>query len=151
MCQYNVELTIDEAIESSYIMQKSEQHRLTPKYDIIHSFPPLVKHYHVTEEDDGDKLFKTTSQLCNGFVRRYGKMGELLYFKFCHADVSILGLYPGDIFLENCFFQWPGRIKRQCIHHRISKKGNVYHKYSRFPDLQNKTLRFCMQLSHWIR
>ena len=30
---------------------KSEQHRLTPKYDILYSFLTLVKHDYITEED----------------------------------------------------------------------------------------------------
>ena len=37
------ELPLIEAIESSYLTWKSEQYRLTPKYDIMRSLVPLVK------------------------------------------------------------------------------------------------------------
>ena len=33
--QYYNELPLDEAIESDYIVWKSEQHRMTPKYNIL--------------------------------------------------------------------------------------------------------------------
>ena len=70
--QYNNELPIVEDIESAYIMWKSEQHRLTPKYDIFHSFVNLIKHYHVTLDDD-DKSIKITCQRCYGFLIYSGK------------------------------------------------------------------------------
>ena len=41
-------MSLGEAIESAYLVWNSEQHRLTPKYDILHSLVPLVKKYHVT-------------------------------------------------------------------------------------------------------
>ena len=51
--QYYNELTLGDAIESDYLMRKSEQHRMTPKYEILSSFLPLVKHdFLTTEEDD---------------------------------------------------------------------------------------------------
>ena len=46
--QYYNELTLDEYTEIAYLVCKSEQHRLTPKYDIMHSLVPLVKHYNMT-------------------------------------------------------------------------------------------------------
>ena len=65
--QYNDELQIVEAIESDYLMWNSEQHRLTPKYKLFCSLPPLVIHYHVTYVDDDNKSFKINSQHCNDF------------------------------------------------------------------------------------
>ena len=59
-------MSLVEAIESAYLMWNSEQHRLTPKYDIIRSLVTLVKHYFLTVEED-ENLFKITFQRCNGF------------------------------------------------------------------------------------
>ena len=56
-----------EAIEIVYIRFKSEQHRLTPKYDIMYSLVPLVKNYFVTMEEYDNQL-KITSQRCNDFL-----------------------------------------------------------------------------------
>ena len=50
--QYFNELPLGEAIESDYLMWKSEKHRLAPKYDILCSLLALVKKYFVTMEDD---------------------------------------------------------------------------------------------------
>ena len=49
--QYYNELPLGGSIESAYLMWKSEQHRLTPKYDILSSLVPLIKHYYVTLEE----------------------------------------------------------------------------------------------------
>ena len=87
-------MPIGEYIESDYLTWKSEQHILTPKYDILRLFVPLLKKYHVTEEDDCDKPFKITCESCNGFVRCSGKSGELLYITFLYEGMSNLGLYP---------------------------------------------------------
>ena len=46
--QYYNELPLCESIEIDYLTWKSEQHRLTLKYDIMLSLVPLVKHYFVT-------------------------------------------------------------------------------------------------------
>ena len=62
--QYYNELLLGEAIESDYLTWKQEQHILTPKYDILSSLVPLVKHYFVTMEKD-DIQFKITCQRCN--------------------------------------------------------------------------------------
>ena len=43
--KYFNELMLGEAIENSYLMWKSEQHRLTPKYGILHPLELLVKKY----------------------------------------------------------------------------------------------------------
>ena len=51
MFQYYDEVPSVEAIEKAYLTCKPEQHRLTPKYYILSSFVPLVKHYHVTLEE----------------------------------------------------------------------------------------------------
>ena len=53
-----------ENIEISYLIWKSEQHILTPKYAILRSFAPLVKYHHMSEEDDGDKPLEITCQSC---------------------------------------------------------------------------------------
>ena len=66
--QYYNELNLGEAIESVHLMWKSEQHRLTPKYDILYSFVSIVTHCHVTYEED-DKPFIIFCQCCNAFVR----------------------------------------------------------------------------------
>ena len=66
-----------EAIESAYLKWKSEQHRMTPKCDIMSSLVPLVKHYNMTMEED-DNQFKRTCQFFSGFVTCAGISGELL-------------------------------------------------------------------------
>ena len=65
--QYYNELPLYEDIESTYLMWKSEQYRIIPKYYILSSLLPLVKHYFVTLEDDDNK-FKINCQHSNGFV-----------------------------------------------------------------------------------
>ena len=45
-------MPLNEAIENDYLMQKSERHRLTTKYDILRSLVPLVNNYFVTMEED---------------------------------------------------------------------------------------------------
>ena len=54
--QYCNELPLGESIESAYLKWKSEQHILTPKYDILRSLAPLVNHYSVTLEEDDNQL-----------------------------------------------------------------------------------------------
>ena len=56
--QYYYELPLGEAIESSYLMCKSEQHRLTPKHDILRSLVPLLEHCFVTIEEDYNQVKK---------------------------------------------------------------------------------------------
>ena len=65
--QYFNELPLGEGIESFYILLKSEQQILTPKYDILHSLVPLVNHYFVTMYDDDHQL-KISCKRCNGVV-----------------------------------------------------------------------------------
>ena len=86
-------MPIGEAIESVYLKWKSEQHRMTPKYDILRSFVPLVENNHVTEDND-DKPFKITCKSCNKIVRCAVKSVELIYINFLHAVMSTLGLCP---------------------------------------------------------
>ena len=62
-------MNLGEYIESAYLMWKSEQHIIAPKYEIMSSLPPLLKHYNVTLEED-DKQLKITCQLCNSLVTR---------------------------------------------------------------------------------
>ena len=77
-----------------YLTQKLEQHRLTLKYDILCSFVPIAKHYHVNYMDDNDKQLKTTCQWSIVFVRCSVKSGEVIYINFLHLGMSTLGLYP---------------------------------------------------------
>ena len=56
-----------EANESDYLMLKSEQHRLTPKYDILCSLFTRVKHDFVTIYEDHNQ-FKITFQRCYIFI-----------------------------------------------------------------------------------
>ena len=92
-------MPLGEAIESSYLTLKSEQHRLIPKYYNPRSFVLLVKQYHVTYEDD-DKPFKITCQYCNGFLRCSGSSVEIIYIKFLHYGEPTIGLYPEDLDTE---------------------------------------------------
>ena len=64
--QYFNELPLGESIESAYLVWKSEQHILTPKYKILCSLVPLLKHHLVTMYED-DNIFKITGQHCSGF------------------------------------------------------------------------------------
>ena len=77
-------------------MRKLQQHRLTPKYDIIHSFVTLMKHYNMTMEEDDNK-FKITCQRWNGFVTCSGWGGELLYISFLRDEISTLLIHPEEI------------------------------------------------------
>ena len=45
LSRYCNKLALVEDIWSAYLMWKSEQHRLTPKYYILRSFLPLEKQY----------------------------------------------------------------------------------------------------------
>ena len=64
--QYHNEVALGEYIENYYLIWRSEQHRLTPKYDIIRSVVPHLKHYHMTMNNDYNQI-KITCQQCNGF------------------------------------------------------------------------------------
>ena len=68
-------MSLGEGIESAYLMLKTEQQRLTPKYDIMRSLVPLVKQYNVTIDDN---KFNITCQCCNILVTFKGSSGELL-------------------------------------------------------------------------
>ena len=116
-------------------MWKSEQHRVTPKYDIMCSLVSLVKHYFVTMEED-DNQFKITCQSSNGFVTCSGSSGELLYIEFLHYGMCTIGIYPEDIVSEIFYFQWPARTKINCLYQKILKEGNGYQVYLRCPYLQ---------------
>ena len=74
LLQYCNELTLGEAIESDYLIWRSEKHGLAPKYDILRSLVPLIKQYNVTLEDD-DIQFKTTCHHRSGFVTCSGRSG----------------------------------------------------------------------------
>ena len=65
LLQYYNELNLGESIQSAYMMWKLEQHRLTPKYDIMNLLMTPVKHYFVNMEEDDNKL-TITCQHCNG-------------------------------------------------------------------------------------
>ena len=60
-------MPLGESIDIVFLVWNLEQHRLTPKYDILRTLVPLVKLYNVTMEDD-DNQFKINLQRCNGFV-----------------------------------------------------------------------------------
>ena len=76
--QYFDELMLGEDLESFYLTWKSEQPRLTPKYDIMHSLVTLVKHYFVTMEEGCD-LLKITCQWCNSFVDLFQTCVRIFY------------------------------------------------------------------------
>ena len=124
---YFNELPLGEAIESDYIMWNSEQHRLTPKYDIMRSLATLVKHYLVTMEED-DTLLKITCQRCNVFVTFKGRSGELLYIFFLNYGFYTLVLYLEELDQENFNFQWPVK-KMQHMYQNLLKEGNGDHKF----------------------
>ena len=48
--QYYSRLTLGEDIEIDHLMWKQEQHRMIPKYDIMSSLVPPVKHYNLNIE-----------------------------------------------------------------------------------------------------
>ena len=72
-------------------MWNSEQHILTPKYDIPRSLVTLIKHYFVTMEEDANQL-KITCQRCNVFVTCSCSIGELLYINFLYDGMSTIGI-----------------------------------------------------------
>ena len=63
-----------EDIEIDYLTWKSEQNRLTTKYDIMRLLVLLVKHSFMTMEED-NKKFKITCQWCNSFETCKGGSG----------------------------------------------------------------------------
>ena len=71
--QYNNKLPLCENIEIAYLIWKSEQHILTPKYAILRSFAPLVKYQHISEDDDGDKPLEITCQSCKRICKIFWK------------------------------------------------------------------------------
>ena len=81
---------------ASHGSQKSTQWH--PNMIFFIDFPPLVKHYHDTEEDDYDNSFKITCQCCNGLVICTGKGVELIYINFSHAVMSKIGIYTEELF-----------------------------------------------------
>ena len=117
-------------------MWKSEQQRLKPKYDIVHSLLSLVKQYNVTMDEDDNK-FKIICQRCNDFVTCSGRRGKLIYINFLHAGMSTLGLYPEEVVSENFCFRWPPRTKMQHIYQNLLKEVNSDHKYLRCTDIQD--------------
>ena len=64
----------------------------------------LVKHYHVTVEDDDDKPFKTSCKRSNLFIIFSVKIQELLYINFLRAGMSTIGLNPEELVPELLFF-----------------------------------------------
>ena len=88
MYKYFNELLLGESIESAYVMLNSEQHRLTPRYDIMRSLVPFVKHYFVTMKED-DTLFKFTCKIFN----------SLQHVKVGVENYSILPVYMLDFLL----------------------------------------------------
>ena len=60
LVQYYNEQTLGKANESVYLKWKSEQPKLTPKYEIFRSFVPLVKQQHLTLVNDDKNYSKLT-------------------------------------------------------------------------------------------
>ena len=102
-------------------MWKPEQHRLTPKYDILRSLVPPVKHYFVTMDEDGNQ-FKITCKRCNDFETRSVRSGEMLYIIFLHYGIHTIWLHPGELVSEIFYFQGHVRTKMQRLYHKILKK-----------------------------
>ena len=67
-------MALVEAIESTYLMWKSEKHGLSPKYDILYSLVTLVNHYFFTIEEDYNK-FKITCQHFHDILTCLGRSG----------------------------------------------------------------------------
>ena len=65
---------------------------MTPKYDILCSFIPLVKHYHVTYVYGYDIQFKIIYRNCNGYVKCSDISRELLYIKLLRAVSTSIGI-----------------------------------------------------------
>ena len=65
--KYFNEMPLGEAIESAYRIWKSEQNKLTPKYDILCLLVSLLKQYFVTMVDYLNQL-KITYQWHHGFA-----------------------------------------------------------------------------------
>ena len=87
---------LGEPIQSAYLIWKSEQHILTPKYDIICSLVPLVKNCFLTTDED-DAQFKFTCQHCNVFFTYKGGSVELVYVTFINSILSTLVLHSEEI------------------------------------------------------
>ena len=128
-------MDLGEAIESAYLTWKKEQHRLTPKYEIMRSLMPLVKKYNVTMEEYYNQL-KITFQHYNGFVKYSGSIG-IIYITFLRAGISTPGLYYEELVPVNYHFQWPARTKIQRIYQSLLKEGNGDIKFLRCPDIQD--------------
>ena len=96
LLQYYHQLPLGESIESGYLMGKSEQHILTPRYDIMSSLVTFVKYYHVTLEDNGKQL-KINFQYCYGCLACSDRSGELLYTTLIHAVIYTLGVYHKEL------------------------------------------------------
>ena len=97
------------------------KNRLTPKYDILRSFMPLVKQRHFNYVGDDDKLFKIAFKCYNGFLRCANKSVELIYITFLHSGMSTLGIFPADLNPVIFFFRWHDRTKINHIYHRLFK------------------------------
>ena len=51
--------------------------------------------------------------------------------------MSTIGLYPEELDPDNFYFWWIDRNIMQCIYQRPLKKGNIYHKFLKFPYIQD--------------
>ena len=74
LIQYNDLPPIGEAIENVYLVCKSEQHIMTTKCFIFHSFGALLKYYHATLMNDEQNIFKIICQYCDGYVQCSGEI-----------------------------------------------------------------------------
>ena len=71
LLQYYNEVPLYNSIESAYLVWKSEQHRMTPNYYILHLLMPLVKKCFVTMEEYANQL-KIACRCFIDFVTRKG-------------------------------------------------------------------------------
>ena len=71
------------------------------------------------------------------------------YIAFLHAGISIIGLYPEGLFLENFYFHWPSRTKMQHLYQKLLKEDNGYQKCLRCKDVRDKNLEFLCSENSW--
>ena len=77
-------------------MWNSEQHKLTPNYDIRCSLVPTLKLHNLNMEENYNQ-FKFTCQYCNGFVTCSGRSVEMIYITFLCAEISTLWIYLEEL------------------------------------------------------
>ena len=71
------------------------------------------------------------------------------YIVFLHAGISIIGLYPEGLFLENSYFHWPSRTKMQNLYQKLLKEDIGYQKCLRCQDVRDKNLEVLCSAISW--